>query len=239
MQEFPSARRSGGIYRENFDNSTHNLGSRSNASLRGHAAPITGADSADVQPESDPFADSFARTTLAGIVINSLTHQTESDVPHEEGQPAETGAEAAPAAALKPLYKRRWFIIISIVGACLGIALLFIILFPVLRAILQYVINEATLDIQQAAILSPSNTSFTLAILGVSHTGIFSATVAFSQPVDVSWMNGSDEVPLGYMSLSTLYASNKRATINDTMTFYITDQNAFGLQGISVYSNRD
>jgi hypothetical protein len=41
-------------------------------------------------------------------------------------------------------------------------------------------------------------------------------------------MNGSVEVPLGYMSLSTLYASNKRATINDTTTFYITDQNAFG-----------
>jgi hypothetical protein len=41
-------------------------------------------------------------------------------------------------------------------------------------------------------------------------------------------MNGSDEVPIGYMSLSTLYASNKRATINDTTTFYITDQEAFG-----------
>jgi len=41
-------------------------------------------------------------------------------------------------------------------------------------------------------------------------------------------MNGSDQVPIGYMSLSTLYASNKRATINDTTTFYITDQEAFG-----------
>ena len=41
-------------------------------------------------------------------------------------------------------------------------------------------------------------------------------------------MDGSSKVPLGYMQLSTLYASNKRATINDTTTFYITDQNAFG-----------
>lgn len=30
------------------------------------------------------------------------------------------------------------------------------------------------------------------------------------------------------MQLSTLYARNKRATINDTTTFYITDQDAFG-----------
>ncbi|KAG1838827.1 hypothetical protein DFJ58DRAFT_845939 [Suillus subalutaceus] len=52
----------------------------------------------------------------------------------------------------------------------------------------------------------------------VSHTGIFSAAAVFSQPVNVSWMNGSVEVPLGYMSLSILYASNKRATINDTTT---------------------
>ena len=62
----------------------------------------------------------------------------------------------------------------------------------------------------------------------MSHTGIFSATVAFSQPVNVSWINGTDEVPIGYMSLSTLHASNKRATLNDTTTFYITDQDAFG-----------
>ena len=30
------------------------------------------------------------------------------------------------------------------------------------------------------------------------------------------------------MRLSTLHAKNKRATIDDTTTFYITDQDAFG-----------
>ncbi|KAG1785555.1 uncharacterized protein HD556DRAFT_110398 [Suillus plorans] len=230
MEELPSTGRS--VYRENFDSSsTHTLGGRSTASLRGHAAPIAGAGSAVVQSELDLFADPFASTTPAGITINAPAHQkTEADIPQSEHQPADTDAARLPAAAPRPhLYKRRWFIVTSIVGACLGIALLFIVLFPVLRAIVQYVINQSTLNIQQAAILSPSNTSFTLAILGVvSHTGIFSATVAFSQPVNVSWINGSVEIPLGYMSLSTLYASNKRATINDTTTFYITDQNAFG-----------
>jgi hypothetical protein len=72
----------------------------------------------------------------------------------------------------------------------------------------------------------------------VSHTGIFSATVAFSQPVNMSWMNGSVKVPLGYFSLSTLNASNKRATINDTTTFYITDQNAFGLSMSSMITSQ-
>ncbi|KAG1851680.1 hypothetical protein F4604DRAFT_1933963 [Suillus subluteus] len=228
MEELPSTGR--GIYQEKFDSSTYTLGGRSTLSLRGHAAPIAGTDSAGAQLESDPFTDPFARTTLAGIEIHAPAHQTEADAPQPEDQPTDTDAAAVPVVAPRlPLYKRRWFIVISIVGACLGIALLFIILFPVLRAIVQYVINQSTLNIQQAAILSPSNTSFTLAMLGVvSHTGIFSATVAFSQPVNVSWMNGSVDVPLGYMSLSTLYASNKRATINDTTTFYITDQNAFG-----------
>ncbi|KAG1742190.1 hypothetical protein EDB19DRAFT_1702736 [Suillus lakei] len=235
MEELPSAKRS--IYRENFESSTFSLGGRSTASLRGHAAPIAGTGSDGAQPESDPFADPFARTTPTGIAINAPAYQTEADVPQPEGQPTDTDAATAPPATPKPpLYKRRWFIITSIIGACLGIALLFIILFPVLRAIVQYVINQSTLNIQQAAILSPSNTSYSHCIVivsvdhrsQVSHTGIFSATVAFTQPVNVSWMNGSVEVPLGYMSLSTLYASNKRATINDTTTFYITDQNAFG-----------
>ncbi|KAG2368054.1 hypothetical protein BDR07DRAFT_1391769 [Suillus spraguei] len=185
---------------EKFDSSTHTLGGCSTLSLKGHAAPIAG------------------------------TGPAEAHVPQSECQPTDTDTAAVPVAALKPpLYKRKWFIITSIVGVCLGIALLFIILFPVLRAIVQYIINRSTLNIQRAAILSPSNTSFTLAMLGVvSHTGIFSARVSFSQPVNVSWMNGSVEVPLGYMSLSTLYASNKQATINDTTTFYITDQDAFG-----------
>ncbi|KAG1896026.1 uncharacterized protein F5891DRAFT_1165745 [Suillus fuscotomentosus] len=230
MEELPSTGRK--IYQENIDSSsTYTLGGRSTASLRGHAAPISGAGSAVAQSELDLFADPFASTTPAGITINAPAHQTGADIPQPEHRPpADTDAVRLPAAAPRPhLYKRRWFIVTSIVGACLGIALLFVVLFPVLRTIVQYVINQSTLNIQQAAILSPSNTSFTLAILGVvSHTGIFSATVAFSQPVNVSWINGSVDVPLGYMSLSTLHASNKRATINDTTTFYITDQNAFG-----------
>ncbi|KAG1762129.1 hypothetical protein EDD22DRAFT_1029175 [Suillus occidentalis] len=186
-----------------------------------------GTGSAGAQPGSAPFADPFAMTTPAGIASNVSAHKSEADAPKPEDQPADTDAVATPVAAPKPpLYKRRWFIITSVVGACLGIALLFIILFPVLRAIVQR--QYYLLQIHLNALTSPSH-NFTLAMEGiVSHTGIFSATVAFTQPVNVSWMNGSVEVPLGYTSLSTLYASNKRATINDTTTFFITDQNALG-----------
>jgi hypothetical protein len=44
----------------------------------------------------------------------------------------------------------------------------------------------------------------------------------------VSWLNGTDEVPLGYMSLDTLSAKSKRAYINQTTTFIIQEQENFG-----------
>lgn len=36
------------------------------------------------------------------------------------------------------------------------------------------------------------------------------------------------EVPIGTMALDTLWAKSKRATINQTTTFHITDEEAFG-----------
>lgn len=163
MEEVPSTGRS--ILREKVDGSTHSLGGRSTSflSLRGHAAPIAGTGSTGAQPGSDPFA----RTTPAGITLDVPAHQSEADALQPEDQPADTDAVVTPVAAPKPLSKRRWFIITSVVGACLGIALLFIILFPVLRAIVQYVINQSILNIQRAAKLSLSNTSFTLTMQGV------------------------------------------------------------------------
>ncbi|KAG1797917.1 hypothetical protein EV424DRAFT_479677 [Suillus variegatus] len=42
------------------------------------------------------------------------------------------------------------------------------------------------------------------------------------------------------MSFSTLHASNKRAMIiNDTMTFYIADQNAFGCFASSMITSQN
>ncbi|KIJ67573.1 hypothetical protein HYDPIDRAFT_180379 [Hydnomerulius pinastri MD-312] len=231
MEEVVPARRSSGIYNENFSSSVHSIGHRSNASLRGHAASPAGAplDDHNANPFADPVADPFVRTTPAGVPVGSAAAEGISGEQAPAQDDAAAPATAAAAAPKPPLYKRRWFIITSIIGACLGIALLFIILFPVVKAIIQDVVNKTQLDITTAAITNPSNSSFTLTMQGiVSHTGIFSASIAFTQPVNVSWIDGTTKVPIGFMVLHTLYAKNKRATINDTTIFNITDQEAFG-----------
>ncbi|KAF8557967.1 hypothetical protein OG21DRAFT_1504634 [Imleria badia] len=206
------------------NHSSRTIASSSDASLAGNAAPPAGAADQDANPFADPPNDVFVTTTPTGVPAGPTTAPpTESDQP-PQADPAPPAAPPKP-----PLYKRRWFIITSVIGACLGIALLFIILFPVVRAIIQDVVNKTTLDITMAAITSPTNTSFQLFMQGTAaHTGIFSAVISFPTPVNVSWIDGSTKVPLGYMQLSALYANNKRATINDTTTFYIVDQNAFG-----------
>jgi hypothetical protein len=66
-------------------------------------------------------------------------------------------SQAQPQQPKVPLYKRRWFIITSIVVALLGIALLFIILFPVIRAIVQLVVNRTQIDVDRAIITNPTN----------------------------------------------------------------------------------
>ena len=59
----------------------------------------------------------------------------------------------------KPLWKRRWFIITQIIVACLGIAILFILLYPVVHAIAQHIVNVSVLNVDAAQITNPTNTS--------------------------------------------------------------------------------
>ena len=140
------------------------IASRSNASLpgtsslvscstsltfsSGNAVPPAGAADHDDNPFADPPDGTVLTTTPAGAPVAT----TAVEPP--------TGQEQPPTAPPKPpLYKRRWFIITNIVGACIGIALLFIVLFPVVKAIIQDVVNKTTLDITSAAIINPTNTS--------------------------------------------------------------------------------
>lgn len=64
-----------------------------------------------------------------------------------------------------PFYKKKgWWktrnaLIIQGIASALGIALLFIVLFPVVRAIAQHVVNVSVLNIDTVAITSPANTS--------------------------------------------------------------------------------
>jgi hypothetical protein len=64
----------------------------------------------------------------------------------------------------------------------------------------------------------------------VSHTGIFSADIDFPEPVDIFWApnNGSGLVPIGTTQFAPLTAKKKRAFINQTSDFAVTDQGSFG-----------
>lgn len=91
------------------------------------------------------------------------------------------------------------------------------------------VVNRSVLNVERARIISPSNDSFILNMTGVvTHTGIFSAVITFTKPMNVTWIDGEPDSdnkrPLGYMSLDALHASHKRATLNQQSMFYVTDQ---------------
>ncbi|KAJ7251753.1 hypothetical protein B0H12DRAFT_1234031 [Mycena haematopus] len=140
-----------------------------------------------------------------------------------EGQTVITGGTAAAPAQQQPktpFYKKRGFIISQLIIIPLGIILLFILLFPVVRAIAQDIVNKSTLDIQVAAITAPTNDSFLLAMMGnVFHTGLISASISFPKAVNIR-----------YLALDPLHTAHKRATINQTATpFAITNQTAFSL----------
>ncbi|EPQ57376.1 hypothetical protein GLOTRDRAFT_120580 [Gloeophyllum trabeum ATCC 11539] len=216
MEEVNRARISSGIFgagQGNLGASTHSLGADSTAGLTAHVAPPAGVE--DV-PAIAPAAGASGQGSAGNAGYTGQGSATEQ-------------IATAPAQPKPPLYKRRWFIITNIVLSLLGIALLFILLFPVVAAIAQHVVNVSVLNIDKAAIQEPQNTSFTLALEGVvTHTGIFNAKIDFTKPIDVTWLDGGNEVPLGSMTMSGLSAKSKRAYINQTTTFNISDEDAFG-----------
>ncbi|KAI0370690.1 hypothetical protein BV20DRAFT_966193 [Pilatotrama ljubarskyi] len=178
-----------------------------------------------------------ARTTPSGVPVHPFSGPAAASA----AVPASAGAGAAdevrpedvprPVPPPKPpLYKRRWFIIANVVGACLGIAILFILLYPVVHAIAQHIVNVSVLNVDKAAIVNPTNNSFDLRMDGwVSHAGIFSAKINFNEPLSVGWVNSSDGsvVHLGSFPMSQLTVKSKRAYVNQTVPFTIEDEDAF------------
>ncbi|EJD03283.1 uncharacterized protein FOMMEDRAFT_168292 [Fomitiporia mediterranea MF3/22] len=168
-------------------------------------------------------------------------HAVPQDTAAEGAAGAAAGTTTAAAAATAteqkkvPFYKvpgwwktRNALIVWAVLGA-LGIALLFIILFPVIKAIAQLVVNRSILNVDTAAISNPSNSTFNLTMQGiVSHAGIFSAKITFTRPINVTWLINDTEIALGTMSLQPIFAKHKRATIDQTTAFTIVDEAAFG-----------
>ena len=110
-----------------------------------HPAPVPRTTAAGVHPYSNPAASASA--VNYGARAGVMEDVRPEDVPREQPLPK------------KPLWKRRWFIITQIVVALLGIAILFILLYPVIRAIAQHIINVSVLNVDDAQILNPANTS--------------------------------------------------------------------------------
>ncbi|KAI0321180.1 hypothetical protein OF83DRAFT_1280620 [Amylostereum chailletii] len=212
-----------------------------NASAANLTAPSTshgGHDSIESVP--------VARTTPAGIPVG-LALGGEDDAGSGGGGGAGThGAGAiaggdraeggtAPATLASPVtegtpfYKKRWFLISQALIALVSIALLFIILYPVIHAIAQHVVDVSELNVDTVAINQPTNGSFTLGINGyVTHTGIFSASIQFPEPIDIFWLNGTDEIHIGRTRFTPLSSKNKLAFINQTTSFDVADEDAFG-----------
>ncbi|KAL1699075.1 hypothetical protein EV121DRAFT_296535 [Schizophyllum commune] len=114
--------------------------------------------------------------------------ETSESKQESETQNAPTDGAAA-AAPKVPFYKKKWFWLTQLVIVPLGIALLFILLLPIVRAIVQSVVTKTTLGIDEATILNPANDTFTLQMKGqVYHTGMFSAWIEFQEPIQISWL---------------------------------------------------
>ncbi|KAI0668274.1 hypothetical protein C8Q78DRAFT_1081656 [Trametes maxima] len=193
-------------------------------------------------PASTTEGAPIARSTSAGVPVHPFSGPAAASaaVPAHDASgpiagPADGAEDVRPedvprAVSTKPpLYKRRWFIITNVVGACLGIAILFILLYPVVHAIAQHIVNVSVLNVDRVAITKPTNNSFSLTMDGwVSHAGIFSATINFVQPLAVAWVNGSGStVSLGSFQMNPLKVKSKRAYINQTVPFTIEDEDAF------------
>lgn len=83
----------------------------------------------------------------------------------EEGAGAAgAGAIVAPAAVAPqvPFWQQKWFKLANVVLLPLGLGFLFIVLFPVVTAIVQMVVNRSSLGIDVAAISQPQNSSYVL-----------------------------------------------------------------------------
>jgi hypothetical protein len=106
----------------------------------------------------DNAAD-FGTANPAGL--NSFMESLTPDAVHwEHAGSSQSSEKAGGASEKKPFYKRRWFIVSQVVACFVGIGLLFVLLFPVVKAIAQHIVNVSKLNIDRVMISEPTNTSY-------------------------------------------------------------------------------
>jgi hypothetical protein len=77
----------------------------------------------------------------------------------QEDAAATGAATAQPQAYKPPFYLRPWFVVTGLIVGALGLGLLFIMLYPVVKAIAQLVVNRSVLNVDMAMITNPQNGS--------------------------------------------------------------------------------
>jgi hypothetical protein len=94
-----------------------------------------------------------------GSMSGEHNENADSDATATGAAAAAATPAPAPQTSKPPIYRRRWFIVTGVILGAVGLALLFIVLWPVVKAIAQLVVNRSVLNIDQAIITNPQNGS--------------------------------------------------------------------------------
>lgn len=135
----------------------------------------------------EPFA---SQTTLPGMYFTNFPISTKftrvghaADIAGQGSKSDAPKAKTTPSGPKKPFYKRRGFIICQIITGIIGIAMIFILLWPVVHAIAQHVLDVSHLVIEESIIQSPSNNSFTVRV-----SFQFYMLILILNPVGYEWL---------------------------------------------------
>lgn len=103
----------------------------------------------------------FVTADPAGL-DSFMERLTPDGVYGEQAGGSQSSEKAGSASEGKPFYKRRWFVISQVISCIIGIGLLFVLLFPVIKAIAQHIVNVSELNVDRVMISEPTNTSYVL-----------------------------------------------------------------------------
>jgi hypothetical protein len=108
--------------------------------------------------DSPGNAADFGTADPAGL--SSFMERLTPDRVHDHAGSSQSSEKSGGASEKKPFYKRRWFIISQVIACFVGIGLLFVLLFPVVKAIAQHIVNVSELNVDRVMISEPTNTSY-------------------------------------------------------------------------------
>ncbi|GAA6057282.1 hypothetical protein JCM3770_004534 [Rhodotorula araucariae] len=218
--------------------------------LRARPRPTSTASSNNHSAESDaPFAaagaplgrgSSRSSTTsatnggaaAAAPAVGDDDYDDGLDDTFKGGMPIGLLAAMGTPYAKKPLWKSRKFqVLCPILTLVVLVTSIFILIFPVVRAIAVHALSTSVLHIDASNITRPSNDSFTLTLEGqVRKVGVFPAQLYFERPVRAYWVsprNTTREIQIGHFALERIGVAAGHGRIKQQTTFFIDDREGF------------